>query len=49
MTDEMVADWVGALDGLRELDELGGGRVGWWGVSMGTIIGLPFVAAEPRI
>ena len=49
MTDEMVADWVGALDGLHELDELGGGRVGWWGVSMGTIIGLPFVAAEPRI
>ena len=49
MTDEMVADWVAALDGLLALDELGGGRIGWWGVSMGTIIGLPFVAAEPRI
>ncbi len=49
MTDEMVADWSGVLDGLVGLDELRGGRVGWWGVSMGTIIGLPFVAAEPRI
>jgi dienelactone hydrolase len=49
MTDEMVADWVGALDGLLDLDELGSCRIGWWGVSMGTIIGLPFVAAEPRI
>ena len=49
MTDEMVGDWSGVLDGLVCLDELRGGRVGWWGVSMGTIIGLPFVAAEPRI
>jgi dienelactone hydrolase len=49
MTDEMVADWVAALDGLLELSELSPGRVGWWGVSMGTIIGLPLVAAEPRI
>jgi len=49
MTDEMVADWVATLDGLLVLDELKGGRVGWWGVSMGTIIGLPFVAAESRI
>ena len=25
------------------------GPVGWWGLSMGTILGLPVVAAEPRI
>ena len=25
------------------------GRVGYWGVSLGTAIGLPLVAAEPRI
>ena len=49
VTDEMVADWVATLDGLLALDELAGSPVGWWGVSMGTIIGLPFVAAEPRI
>ena len=50
MTDEMVYDWRMTLDSVQELDEVGGeGPVGWWGLSMGTIIGLPVVAAEPRI
>ncbi len=49
MTDEMVADWRAALDALAALPEIGAGPVGWWGVSMGTILGLPFVAAEPRV
>lgn len=49
MTDEMVADWSATLDELLSLEELAGSAVGWWGVSMGTILGLPFVAAEPRI
>jgi dienelactone hydrolase len=49
MTDEMVADWVAVLDSLQALEELAPSPVGWWGLSMGTIIGLPFVAAEPRI
>jgi dienelactone hydrolase len=48
-TDEMVADWTGTLDALRRLDEVGDGPVGYWGLSMGTIYGLPFVAAEPRV
>jgi dienelactone hydrolase len=49
MTDEMVDDWIAVLDGLCALDEFHIPAVGWWGVSMGTIIGLPFVAAEPRV
>jgi dienelactone hydrolase len=49
MTDEMVADWQATLDGLSELEEVGEGPVGWWGLSMGTILGIPFVAAEKRI
>ena len=49
MTDEMVGDWVATLDALVDLEDLAGSPVGWWGVSMGTIIGLPFVAAEPRV
>jgi dienelactone hydrolase len=49
MTDDMVEDWIATLDGLCALDELSASSIGWWGVSMGTIIGLPFVAAEPRI
>lgn len=38
-----VADWKALLD------ELGEGPFGYWGLSMGTAIGLPFVSAEPRI
>jgi dienelactone hydrolase len=49
MTDEMVADYVACVDTLQALDDIGGGPVGWWGLSMGTILGLPFVAAEPRV
>ncbi len=48
MIDEMLADWRSVLDELLALGQIDG-RVGWWGVSMGTIIGLPLVAAEPRI
>lgn len=49
MTDEMVADWSVTLDALQQLPDVGAGPVGWWGVSMGTITGLPVVAADERI
>jgi pimeloyl-ACP methyl ester carboxylesterase len=48
-TDDMAADWRATLDALGELDEVGEGPVGYWGLSMGTIYGIPLVAAEPRI
>jgi cephalosporin-C deacetylase-like acetyl esterase len=45
-----VPEWKVALDAVQSLDFVGaGGPVGYWGVSMGTAIGVPFVAAEPRI
>jgi dienelactone hydrolase len=45
-----VPEWRVTLDGLQELDYIGaGGPVGYWGVSMGSGIGVPLVAAEPRI
>ncbi|MGI8984615.1 MAG: alpha/beta hydrolase [Acidimicrobiales bacterium] len=47
--DDMVADWRAAIDAVRELDEVGDGPIGYWGLSMGTIYGVPLVAAEPRI
>ncbi len=46
-TDAMVADWKATLDWLQAELEVSG--VGYWGLSMGTAYGLPFVAAEPRI
>src|SRR6476661_5275714 len=49
ITDEMVADWRAVLDALQEPTMLGSTPVGYWGLSMGTILGLPLVAAEPRI
>jgi dienelactone hydrolase len=45
-----VPEWKAALDAVQALDVVGtGGPVGYWGVSMGTAIGVPFVASEPRI
>lgn len=45
-----VPEWQFVLDGLQKLDHVGAGRpVGFWGVALGTAIGIPFVAAEPRI
>ena len=49
VTDEMVEDWKATLDALHKLPEIGIGRVGYWGLSMGTMFGLPLVAVEPRI
>jgi dienelactone hydrolase len=44
-----VGEWKAVLDELVALPEVGNGPFGYWGVSMGTAIGLPFVAQEPRI
>ncbi|HLX87903.1 MAG TPA: hypothetical protein VKR22_05560 [Acidimicrobiales bacterium] len=49
LTDDMVADWRATLDVVAALPEVGAGPVGYWGLSMGTILGLPLVVAEPRI
>ena len=47
--DRMIADWKATLDALALLPQVDSDRVGYWGLSMGTMLGLPFVAAEPRI
>ena len=45
-----VPDWQATLDALQELDWVGaGGPVGYWGLSLGSAIGIPLAAAEPRI
>jgi hypothetical protein len=50
LTDDMVRDWTDVLNaalahGAVQPDA----SVAYWGLSMGTILGLPFVANEPRI
>jgi len=46
---QTVPEWRSALDALQELDHVGDGPVGYWGVSLGCGLGVPFVAAEPRV
>jgi len=49
LIDDMVADWRATLDAVQALPEVTPGPCGYWGLSMGTIFGLPVVAAEPRV
>ena len=49
LIDEAIDDWTATLDALEGVADVGPGPVGYWGLSMGTILGLPFVATEPRI
>lgn len=47
--ERMCADWSATLAALRALPEIGDGPVGYWGLSLGTVFGIPLVAAEPQI
>ena len=49
LIDDMVADWRATLDAVQSLPEVTAGPCGYWGLSMGTIFGLPVVAAEDRV
>ena len=49
LTDSMLQDWTRTLDELQSVDGLGDLPVGYWGISMGTLLGLPFVAVDKRI
>ena len=42
-------EWSALLDLLDTDGLVADGRVGYWGLSMGTMIGLPMVADEPRV
>jgi hypothetical protein len=45
-----VPEWQATLDALQELPEIGAeGPVGYLGLNMGTAIGVPLTAVEPRI
>lgn len=47
--ESMVHDWKATRAALVELDEVGDGPLGYWGLSMGTLHGVPYVAAEPQV
>jgi dienelactone hydrolase len=48
-TRQAVSEWKAVLDTVETLPGIERGPVGYWGVSMGTMFGVPFVASEPRV
>jgi dienelactone hydrolase len=44
-----VSEWSALIDLFQGKPGVLDGQIGYWGVSMGTMIGLPFVASEPRV
>ena len=46
--NDMVADWRATLDTLVQL-EFAVGPVGYWGLSMGTLYGVPLLANDSRV
>lgn len=50
LAEQAVPEWRATLDALQARPEIGpDGPVGYFGLNMGTAIGIPLVAAEPRI
>jgi dienelactone hydrolase len=49
LAGQTVADWQAVLTAVQELDHVGAGPAGYWGMSMGCRLGVPLLAAEPRI
>jgi dienelactone hydrolase len=49
VVQDMIDDWKSTLDALSPLDQVDEARVGYWGVSMGTMFGLPYVASDARV
>jgi dienelactone hydrolase len=48
-SDAMTADWTTTLRELQKLEGVGHGPLGYWGLSMGSMLGCPFVAATPEV
>lgn len=46
---DMTADWHQALDFVQSQADIGTGPVGYWGLSMGSLYGVPYVASDSRV
>jgi dienelactone hydrolase len=44
-----VPEWRALLAGLLAVPEIGAAPVGYWGITLGTAIGVPLIAEEPLI
>ena len=48
LAEQVIPEWRAVLDSVA-IDGIAGGPIGFGGMSMGCALGVPFVAAEPRI
>jgi len=48
-TQNAVEEWKAVVDWLQKQPDIGISSLGYWGWSMGTVFGIPFVASEPRV
>jgi dienelactone hydrolase len=46
---QTVPEWQAVLDAVQQLGYVGAGPAGYWGISLGCGLGIPFVAAESRV
>jgi dienelactone hydrolase len=49
LAEQTVPEWQSVVTAVQELEHVGAGPVGYWGVSMGCGLGVPFVAADSRV
>lgn len=47
--DDMLLDWRAAIDGVRGLPQFADGPLGYWGLSMGSIYGIPLLASDASV
>jgi dienelactone hydrolase len=49
LAGQAVAEWRAVITAVQALGHVGAGPVGYWGMSLGCGIGVPLLAAEPRV
>jgi dienelactone hydrolase len=47
--DQVIREWQACLRFLQDRHLTNPGDLGYWGLSMGSAMGIPFLAAEPRV
>jgi dienelactone hydrolase len=49
LAGQAVAEWQAVITAAQALDRVGAGPAGYWGMSLGCGLGVPLLAAEPRV